>query len=181
MRAVLRAVDSQLEGLSDTASPTSAIIGGDLNTHTFSRGGRVNAIRNTMVILGNRSRLASRLRHPELREPAIAALRRAGYEIDSANDGLPTSSSVVSRLDDSKRLPGPMKWWVKRRVGPVGVTLELRLDWLASRNLRVLAAGEMVDVATGASSVAAQTVPANGEEGSLSDHHPIMFDLTLTK
>jgi hypothetical protein len=179
MRAALQAVDSQLQGLSDHASQGTAIVGGDLNTHTFSRGGRVNAIRNTMVILGNRVRLTSRLRHPERREPAIAALRGAGYEIDSTNDGCPTSSSVVSRLDDSKRLPGAMKWWVGRRVGPGGVTLELRLDWLAARNLTVLGGGEAVDATTGVSSVPAQTLPADGEGGRLSDHHPIVVDLAV--
>jgi hypothetical protein len=179
MQAALLAVDDQLAGLPDQQSQAPAIVGGDLNTHTFARGGRINAIRNTMVILGDRSKLKSRLRHPERREPAVAELRRAGFEIDSTNDRLPTSSSVVSRLDDSKRLPSLMKWWVQRRVGPGGVTLELRLDWLASRNLRVLAEGEAVDAATGVPSVRARTLLADGDGSPLSDHHPIVADLTF--
>jgi hypothetical protein len=73
-----------------------------------------------------------------------------------------------------------MKWWVKRRVGPEGLLLEFRLDWLAGRGVRALKAGEVVDEQTGIASVDAQTFLGLTYEGSpLSDHDPIVVDLAL--
>lgn len=73
-----------------------------------------------------------------------------------------------------------MKWWVNRRIPPGGLLLEFRLDWLATRELRALKAGEIVDEQTGAASVNAQTFTGLTHNGStLSDHDPIVFDVAL--
>lgn len=178
IRAMLEALDARLE---EQPRNRAAIVGGDLNTHTFARGTRVRAMKNTATILNsNRDRLRQRLSHPEIREPAIRELRRFGYETQGFNDRSATSRTIVSNLDDPAGLPRPMKWWVNRRVGPEGLLLEFRLDWLAGRGLRALSAGEVIDEQTGTASVNAQTVPGLTHGGlPLSDHDPIVADLTL--
>jgi len=179
MSAMLQALDARLKMQQDPGR--TAIVGGDLNTHTFARGTRFRAMRNTATILNsNRERLRRRLSHPELREPAIREFARFGYETSGFNDRSCTSRTIVSNLDDPSRLPRLMKWWVNRRVGPEGLLLEFRLDWLAGRGVRALKAGEVVDEQTGIASVDAQTFLGLKYQGSpLSDHDPIVVDLAL--
>lgn len=138
-------------------------------------------MKNTATILaGNRNSLHHRLSHPEAREPAIREFARFGYEIEGFNDRSATSRTIVSNLDDTSRLPRPMKWWVSRRIGPEGLLLEFRLDWLAARGLRALKAGEVIDEQTGVSSVNPQTFLDLKEGGKpLSDHDPIVVDIAI--
>jgi endonuclease/exonuclease/phosphatase family metal-dependent hydrolase len=178
MRAMLQAMETR------TKKPNgnrAAIIGGDLNTHTFARGTRLRAMKNTATILGsNRDRLIRRLNHPETREPAIREFDKFGYATEDFNDRSETSRSIVSSLDDPSGLPSPMRWWVNHQVGPDGLLLEFRLDWLATRGLRALRNDEAFDPETGVASVDAQTVHGLEYKGSpLSDHDPIVADISL--
>jgi endonuclease/exonuclease/phosphatase family metal-dependent hydrolase len=182
MRAMLEAVDSYAGAQpGERAATARVIIGGDLNTHTFARGGRLRAMRNTVVILGSpREHLARRLLTPERREPAITAFARYGYETRTLNDAGATARSLVSGLNDAKGLPRPMKWWVNRRIGPEGLLLEPRLDWLAARGLRALKAGEVTDPETGVTSIDARTFAGLTHNGiRLSDHDPIVVDIAI--
>lgn len=178
MRAALEAVDARIAA---RHLSFRTIIGGDLNTHTFARGTRLRTIKSTMVILGSRPyKLAQRLARPSEREPAVREFARFGYDTASCNDAHPTARSVVSQLDDSRSLPQPLLWWIKRRIGPEGLTLNLRLDWLAARGLRALRAGEVIDRATGVASVDPQTFKGLTDRGrALSDHDPIVVDLLI--
>jgi endonuclease/exonuclease/phosphatase family metal-dependent hydrolase len=177
MRAMLQAVDARLDLQGD--SSRAAIVGGDLNTHTFARGTRFRSMKNTATILtSNRDNLSQRLSHPEAREPAVREFARFGYETEGFNDRSVTSRTIVSNLDDPTRLPRSMKWWVNRRIPRKGLLLEFRLDWLAARGLRALKAGDVIDEQTGAASVDAQTFPGLTRNGSpLSDHDPIVVDV----
>jgi endonuclease/exonuclease/phosphatase family metal-dependent hydrolase len=159
-------------------STAPVIVGGDFNTHTFARGGQLRTLRNTMRILGsNRQRLARSLMKREL---AVKELESFGYEIEALNDDRPTSSSLVSALNDKSSLPAPVRWWAMRRVGPEGIRLEFRLDWLAGRGVRVLQEGEVTDPSTGVVSITAQTVKDLGHNGRpLSDHDPVVADVAL--
>lgn len=178
MRAALEALDARQRA---RHTGRRVVMGGDLNTHTFARGARLRTIKNTALILGSRRhRLAHRLSHPLGKEPAIGEFARFGYDIAGCNDRRSTARSVVSNLDDSSRLPRPVRWWIGRRIGPEGLTLELRLDWLAARGLRALRAGEMIDAATGVASVDPQTFNGlTGKRRRLSDHDPIVVDLLI--
>jgi endonuclease/exonuclease/phosphatase family metal-dependent hydrolase len=178
MRAMLEAVDARIAA---RRLSRHTIVGGDLNTHTFARGTRLRAMKNTAMILGSRpDKLARRLQRPVLREGAIREFARFGYDIASCNDARSTARSVVSRLDDSRSVPQPLRWWIGRRIGPGGLTLELRLDWLAARGLRALRAGEVIDAATGVASVDPQTFAGFTCNGQLlSDHDPIVVDLLI--
>jgi hypothetical protein len=73
-----------------------------------------------------------------------------------------------------------MKWWVRQRVGPEGLLLEFRLDWLAARGLKVLRAREATDEDSGVTSVDGQTFHGFKFNGAaLSDHDPIVVDIAL--
>jgi hypothetical protein len=73
-----------------------------------------------------------------------------------------------------------MKWWVNKRIGPEGLLLEPRLDWLAARGLRALKAGEVTDSGTGVTSIDAQTFTGLNHKGApLSDHDPIVVDIAI--
>lgn len=178
MRSMLQAMDARLDKQSETRA---AIIGGDLNTHTFARGTRLRVIKNTATILGsNRDNLNRRLSHPETREPAIREFARFGYKTEGFNDRSATSRTIVSSLDDSSSLPRPMKWWVSRRIGADGLLLEFRLDWLAARGARALTADDVIDEQTGVASVDAQTFHDLKHDGvPLSDHDPIVVDVAI--
>lgn len=179
MRAMLEAAGARFKAEDGRAS--GIVAGGDLNTHTFARGGQLRAIKNTALILGsNPQGLANRLLHPERSEPAIGEFARFGYETNCLNDCEPTSRSIVSALDDSSRLPFPMKWWVRRRVPRDGLVLEFRLDWLAARGLKPLMKDEAMDAVSGVTSIKAHTVARLTYHGrSVSDHDPIVVDLRL--
>lgn len=181
MRAMLEALERRIKSQGAVAS--SIVVGGDLNTHTFARGGRLRAMKNAAVILGSKPQsLADRLLNPERKEPAIREFARFGYGTRDLNDREPTSESLVSALDDSKGLPLPMNWWVRRRVPPEGLLLEFRLDWLAARGLKPLAGGEATDAQTGVTSIAATTIAGLTHEGEpLSDHKPIVVDLEVPR
>jgi len=179
MRAMLEAVDLRLRA--ESPENQVAIVGGDLNTHTFARGNRLRAMQNTAIILNSgRRRLARRLSQPEAREPAIREFKNFGFSTDGFNDHKATSRTIVSSLDDTARLPGAVKWWINRRVPREGLLLEFRLDWMAARGLRPLVAGEIVDEHSGAASINAQTIQGLKTNGiPLSDHDPIVFDVSL--
>jgi hypothetical protein len=138
-------------------------------------------MRNTATILTTgRSSLHKRLSNPETREPAIPEFARFGYETSGFNDRSATSRSVVSNLEDPRGLPSPMKWWVNRRIGPDGLLLEFRLDWLAGRGLGALRANERVDRDASVASVDAQTLRSLTYNGfPLSDHDPIVVDIAI--
>lgn len=178
MRAFLEAVDGYAKA---SRAPGRAVVGGDLNTHTFARGGRLRAVKNTVKILtSNRDKLARKLLEPESSEPAIAEFARFGYDTASFNDRSPTSRTVVSNLNDASRLPGLLRRWAMGRVGPGGLLLEFRLDWLAARGVRALKAGEIIDPQTAVASVAPQTFAGLTANGSpLSDHDPIVIDVMI--
>jgi endonuclease/exonuclease/phosphatase family metal-dependent hydrolase len=179
MRAMLGAADARFKARGGHAF--GIVAGGDLNTHTFARGGRLRAMKNTALILGSTPQgLENRLLHPERSEPSIAEFARFGYETNGLNDCDPTSRGVVSALDDSSRLPFPMKWWVRRRVPPEGLLLEFRLDWLAARGLKPLLTDEAMDAESGVTSIAAHTIAGlTHESRPVSDHDPIVVDLRL--
>lgn len=176
LRAALEAIEARRRSEAD--APAKIVLGGDFNTHTFARGGPFRTLKNTLRILGsNRQRLARSLMEKEL---AVKDLERFGYEVDELNDGLPTSASLVSALNDKSSLPAPVRWWAMRRVGPQGIRLELRLDWLAAQGIAVLRQGEMTDPTTGIVSINPQTIKnLTHDDKALSDHDPIVADLLL--
>ena len=177
MRALLDHIDSR-----DSRRPGDKIvIGSDLNSHTFARGGWLRSSRSAIRILtSGQERLANALLHPETSEPSIGQLKKHGYEVAALNDECATSRAIVSSGSDANWVPGPLRRWVLGRVDPSSLLLEFRLDWLASRGLKALRAGEAVDHETGVRSIAPGTYPGLTHDGApISDHDPIVADLAL--
>ena len=173
LRAVIQAAQKH-----QSPGEQKILLGGDFNTHTFSRGNQLRAMKSVVRIFGmSREKLARSLMQ---REPALEELERAGFDIDNLNDNQPTSSSLVSALDDKSSLPAPVRWWALRRVGPEGLRLQFRLDWLAARGLRALKAGEVVDKTTAIESINPQTIKGlTTAVLPLSDHDPIVVDVAV--
>ena len=157
------------------------LIGADLNTHTFARGGWLRSSRSAIRILTTgHKRLSNELLRPQMREPAIGQFKKNGYEIANLNDRLPTSRAIVSSGSDANWVPGPLRRLVLRRIEPSMLLLEFRLDWLASRGLKALRAGDAVDREAWVTSIDPQTFGGLTHEGEpISDHDPIVADLAL--
>jgi len=157
------------------------VFGGDLNTHTFARGGSLRAVGNVIRIFSTSAqRLSHALLHPGRREPALRCLEIHGYELEALNDGGATSRTVVSSGSDTSNVPGPIRRWALNRIPPSGLILDFRLDWLASRGLNPLREGELVDRETGIASIDPLTVTDLRHDGMrISDHDPIVADVAI--
>jgi endonuclease/exonuclease/phosphatase family metal-dependent hydrolase len=173
LRALLRHLDA--------GSGLPAIIGGDLNTHTFSRGAGVGTVRNLGRLLVDPLTVARTLLSPQRLEPALGELERFGFRLDGFNDELGTCRVDGSELLAASGLPDPLKRLVRRRFGSRTASLDFRLDWLAGRGLKVLGCGEVVDTATGVASVSARTIIGLQHRGCpVSDHDPVVADIAAT-
>src|SRR5215813_5701888 len=142
----------------DADKQIPAILGGDLNTHTFSRGGKIRALKNLARLLVNPEAVTRGLLEPFKSEPALRELELFEFRLQGFNDDRYTCRVDDSELLRSSGLPAPVRGFVRRRFGDDEVSLDFRLDWLAGRHLRSLSGGEITDSATGVSSVPAQTI-----------------------
>jgi endonuclease/exonuclease/phosphatase family metal-dependent hydrolase len=177
IHALLEAIEARLSG-----GKRCALVAGDLNTHTFVRGGRIRAFRNLVrVLAADQQRLATELLHPEEQEPALRELATFGYDLERFNDRLPTQRMGGDALGDASGLPDIVRRLALKRLGPAGLMLQFRLDWIAARGLSPLRAGECVDEPTGEASAPPQTITGLTHQGrSLSDHDPIVADISFT-
>jgi hypothetical protein len=133
------------------------------------------------VLAADQQRLAAELLHPEDQEPALGELTRSGYDLDGFNDRLPTQRMGGGTLGDASGLPDVVRRLALKRLGPTGLMLQFRLDWIAARALSPLGAGECVDEATGEANAPPQTITGLTHEGRpLSDHDPIVADISFT-
>src|SRR5262249_8089452 len=162
----------------DSDSCHQAVVGGDFNTHTFSRGTSLGEARSLARLLVNPDAVVKNLLSPFGFEPALKDLERFGFDLRGFNDQLETCRVGDSELLQSSALPGPLKELVRRRFGSRARSLDFRLDWLAGRGVKPLADGGMVDIATGVFSISAQTLPGLEYQGCpISDHNPIVADI----
>jgi len=165
----------------DSASKGPAILGGDLNTHTFSRGSRIQSLRNLARLLLNPEGVTRSLLSPHQFEPVLQDLGLFEFDLQGFNDELHTCRVDDSQLLQSSDLPGPLKELVRRRFGARARSLDFRLDWLAGRQVRPLKQGEMVDAGSGARSISPTTIARLEYKGlPVSDHSPIVADVAVT-
>jgi endonuclease/exonuclease/phosphatase family metal-dependent hydrolase len=179
-----RCRQKQMRRLLDYLGSTSgapAILGGDLNTHTFSRGSRIHSLSNLARLLMNPGAVARSLMNPHQFEPVLRDLELFEFTLKGFNDELHTCRVEDSQLLESSGLPGPLKGLVRRRFGAAARSLDFRLDWLAGRHLRPLREGEMVDASTGSPSISPTTITRLEYRGlPVSDHNPIVADIAVT-
>jgi hypothetical protein len=165
----------------DSASKGPAILGGDLNTHTFSRGTRIQSLKNLARLLLNPDAVTRSLLRPHQFEPVLQDLEMFEFDLQGFNDELHTCRVNDSQLLQSSDLPGPLRELVRRRFGAGARSLDFKLDWLAGRQVRPLKRGEMVDAGSGVPSISPTTITGLEYKGlPVSDHSPIVADIAVT-
>jgi|ERR1700733_6179670 endonuclease/exonuclease/phosphatase family metal-dependent hydrolase len=176
IRALLEAIDAG----SATSSPP-AIVGGDLNTHTFARGGRLRGALNlARILIANRQALARDLLNPSDREPLLREFGKFDYQVKGFNDGQPTNQVGGDELGASSALPLIVRKLALKRLGGPEFSLPFRLDWFAARGLVPLSEAEIEDRETGIRSIGPSTVSGlQSDGGRLSDHDPIVVDIRI--
>ena len=163
--------------------PQSAcLIGGDLNTHGFSRGTFLRTMSAlTRLVLSRPEVMKQRLLHPEYgTEPLFRAVQKAGFSWERLNATEATASTPLAGLEDASLLPAWLARWARRRLEPYKGELDFKLDWLLGRRVRPLGPGELRDTATGTYSMAPGCRPTIRTGPSRpSDHRPLYADIAL--
>ena len=189
-RALLRAVQAERTKPGRASGPPrteaevasrAAIVGGDLNTHTFARGGHFRAAINLARILAaNRDALTKELLNPLGKEPLLREFAEFGYDLESFNDRSPTNQVGAEELGASSALPRVVRQLALNRLGGADFSLPFRLDWIAGSGLTALSEGEVCDPVAGAISIGPTTVSGLRSDGRrLSDHDPIVVDVRI--
>jgi endonuclease/exonuclease/phosphatase family metal-dependent hydrolase len=177
MRALLNSIDSRPSP--DTSG--AVLVGGDFNTHTFARGGRLRtAINLCRILFTGGEKLATQLISPHEREPLLNEFESFGYQTEAFNDQTPTQRASAEELGTAGSLPGPIRKWAIKRLGSPDYRFEFRLDWFGGRGLTALSNGQVVDAKTGVTSLGPSTIPdLQYQDRRLSDHDPIVVDIAL--
>jgi endonuclease/exonuclease/phosphatase family metal-dependent hydrolase len=125
----------QIKFILDHIPPGPAIITGDFNTNTFSRGTILHTVQSLIRLL--RRDVQSRTLNPALHEPLFDVLAAAGFSWQPFNDKLATCSVDLSAVEDSKYVPSPIRNFVLSRIR----VLPLRLDFICCRGLHAVSPG----------------------------------------
>ena len=112
-----------------------ALVAGDLNVSTFSRGTFARTVRGVSRLLGDVDRLRASLVDPSAHEPLFLELRRAGFRTEGWNTAEATIVERLDALEDVEHLPGPVRAPLMRRLERHEGELPMRLDWFAGRGL----------------------------------------------
>lgn len=158
------------------------LLGGDLNTNSFSRGTEWRALRSmARLIRHSPSEMQKVLTHPERgAEPLFRFVRQARFAWEGLNAAGHTAMAPIGGLEEAHMVPAPVVKAVRRRLEPYHGHLQLKLDWLLGRGIRPLGGGEATDAETGTISMDPGRVPVTttGPE-RLSDHLPIHADISI--
>ena len=160
----------------------AAILGGDLNANTFSRGTRRRTVQAVVRLLCHSPEsVKDGLLHPEAgHEPLFAILKRSGFDFDGLNLNEETARTVMDTLEESSHLPDTVLRLIKRRLGAHRGYLCFKLDWLFGKNVRALGRGQMRDGLSGEFSLGPGVVSGkNYGPDRISDHLPIYADINL--
>jgi hypothetical protein len=172
-----------LEFLNRQPDRRPTLIGGDWNTHSFSRGSRWNTLKAYLRIgLTPPARLIEQLKRPDRHgEKLFSALGEQDFAWEEFNDFEDTCEVDLHGIDDRRFIPGFLQRLVQKRVEQHNRRLRFRLDWFAADTLRALRAQEVTDLSSGITSIDPVTLAEVNldREQPLSDHHPILVDIFL--
>ncbi len=169
-----------IAALEQPGVPDAAIIAGDFNSNTFSRGGRWRTLRAfARILLANPERLMRELVAPQAREPLFALLHRHGFTEQGFNTAEITCRVPLQILEERYWLPPFLASLVESKLERYSYRLDFRLDWIVGRGVRPLSEGEIVDRASNIASASPQTITGlkNEKGGIISDHDPITVDI----
>jgi endonuclease/exonuclease/phosphatase family metal-dependent hydrolase len=120
----------QMRFLLQEIRESPAIVAGDFNTNTFTRGTSWRTFRSALRLVS--PEVKSEVLRPVPYEPLFAELQQAGFEWDGFNDDLPTCHADLRGLEDQKYLPRAFRRYILDRI----TELPLRLDWIAVRGAK---------------------------------------------
>jgi endonuclease/exonuclease/phosphatase family metal-dependent hydrolase len=115
-----------------------AIVAGDFNTNTFSRGSRLHTLK-ALAVLGFTD-VKARVLVPWRYEQLFQHLSAAGFAWQPFNDMHPTCSVELVSLEERIRAPAIIRKWILSRYR----VLPLRLDFICCRGLEAASPGRTV-------------------------------------
>ena len=147
----------QMKFLLERVPSGAAIVTGDFNTNTFSRGGPVHLCRSLAVLAFTDApaRVASPWRYERLFEQ----LNAAGFSWEGFNDDHATCPVNLISLEERANLPAFVRKFILSRCS----FLPLRLDFICCRGLKAVSPGRTIT-----------DLPCNP-----SDHLPITCDVAF--
>jgi endonuclease/exonuclease/phosphatase family metal-dependent hydrolase len=122
----------------DRLQTTPAVVTGDFNTNTFSRGSTFH-IAQSLALLSFTDAPA-RVREPWRYEALFRDMSAAGFSAVGFNDSQPTCSVDLRSLDDRVRAPSFVRKFILSRCS----YLPLRLDFFFCRGLRAVSPGRTI-------------------------------------
>jgi endonuclease/exonuclease/phosphatase family metal-dependent hydrolase len=160
----------------------SCLLGGDLNTNSFSRGGTWRTLHSVFrILMASPSAMKHQLLHPETgREPLFGVLNRHGFCWQNFNSSDETARAAIDSLEEADYIPSGLLNAMQRRLDPYEGYLIFKLDWLMGKNVKALTGGERRDFQTEVISLEPGCI--NGENAGsrrISDHLPIYADLDM--
>jgi endonuclease/exonuclease/phosphatase family metal-dependent hydrolase len=128
----------QMKFLLDQLPPGSAVVTGDFNTNTFSRGNVLHLIYSLGVI--SFADAPARVRSPWPHEPLFKHLAAAGFSWDAFNDAAATCPVDLHSLEERADLPAFVRKFVLSRCS----SLPFRLDFICGRAVRAVSPGRTI-------------------------------------
>jgi endonuclease/exonuclease/phosphatase family metal-dependent hydrolase len=129
---------AQMKFLLDHLPSGPAVVAGDFNTTTFSRGSPFQIARSIALLAFTDAR--SRVRAPWNREAMFKHLAAAGFSWQPFNDDIATCPVDLGSLEERANLPEFLKQFILSRCD----SLPLRLDFICCRGLRAISPGRTI-------------------------------------
>jgi endonuclease/exonuclease/phosphatase family metal-dependent hydrolase len=122
----------------DRLQTTPAVVTGDFNTNTFSRGSAFHIAQSLSLLAF--TDVQARVREPWRYEALFRDMSAAGFSAAGFNDDQPTCSVDLRSLDDRVRAPSFVRKFILARCS----YLPLRLDFFFCRGLRAVSPGRTI-------------------------------------
>ena len=163
-------------------STASYLLGGDLNTNSFSRGTAWRTLGSvTRILCGSHERICRQLLRPEKgREPLFGVARGNGFSWEGLNSHEETARTEIRTLEETHMLPRFLLRGIRKRLELYNGYLRFKLDWFLARRLSPLKEGQKIDSSSSLVSMdPGRSETLNYGEGRISDHRPIFVDVAL--
>jgi endonuclease/exonuclease/phosphatase family metal-dependent hydrolase len=128
----------QMRHLLEHVPDGPAVVTGDFNTNTFSRGSALRLLYSLGIL--SFTDAPGRVRRPWEHERLFDDLKRAGFTWADFNDHEATCPVQLASLEERSNLPAPVRKFVLSRCS----FLPFRLDFICCRGLRAAAPGRTI-------------------------------------
>lgn len=171
------------------ASPDMPVLlGGDWNTSTYNSSGPFYAICGFWyrIFMGVGNVIKNHYPYPDryFEKGLFQALKKAGFEYEQSNElGAGTNHYATDDFKKYKILSDWVPQWcfafIVWALRPYGGKCSLKLDWFASRNLKLVGPNDQL-THNGVSATKPKVIMGLRSDGNeLSDHDPIVVDFVL--